>query len=87
MVILTIAEIRHRPYPMMMAWTAIILTVCLAPIGVWLFDEHLVKLGKRRGRKAPAPQRQRSPREGSRPKSPLNKDLLSGTAFEGAGIR
>jgi cellulose synthase/poly-beta-1,6-N-acetylglucosamine synthase-like glycosyltransferase len=62
-VILTIAEIRHRPYPMMMAWTAIILTVCLAPIGVWLFDEHLVKLGKRRGHKAPAPQRQRSPRE------------------------
>ncbi|HUN38643.1 MAG TPA: glycosyltransferase family 2 protein [Trebonia sp.] len=37
-VILAIAYSRHRPYPMMMAWTFIILTVCLAPIAVWLFD-------------------------------------------------
>jgi cellulose synthase/poly-beta-1,6-N-acetylglucosamine synthase-like glycosyltransferase len=37
-VILAIAYTRHRPYPMMMAWTFIILTVCMAPIAVWLFD-------------------------------------------------
>jgi cellulose synthase/poly-beta-1,6-N-acetylglucosamine synthase-like glycosyltransferase len=37
-VILAIAYTRHRPYPMMMAWTVVILTVCMAPIGVWLFD-------------------------------------------------
>ena len=32
-IILTVAVLRHRPYPMMMAWTAIILTVCLTPSG------------------------------------------------------
>ena len=37
-VIMTIAFMRHRPYPMMMAWTAIILFVCLAPIFIWLYD-------------------------------------------------
>jgi cellulose synthase/poly-beta-1,6-N-acetylglucosamine synthase-like glycosyltransferase len=47
-VILVVAEIRRRPYPMMMAWTAIILAVCLAPIAIWLFDEAR---GKRRRRK------------------------------------
>jgi cellulose synthase/poly-beta-1,6-N-acetylglucosamine synthase-like glycosyltransferase len=54
-VILTVAEVRHRPYPMMMAWTAIILTVCLAPIGVWLFDEFSSKRRLRRVRKAEVP--------------------------------
>jgi cellulose synthase/poly-beta-1,6-N-acetylglucosamine synthase-like glycosyltransferase len=37
-VIMSIAFMRHRPYPMMMAWTAIILFVCLAPIFIWLHD-------------------------------------------------
>ena len=37
-VIMSIAFMRHRPYPMMMAWTAIILFVCLAPIFIWLYD-------------------------------------------------
>jgi hypothetical protein len=37
-VIMSIAFLRHRPYPMMMAWTAIILFACLAPIAIWLFD-------------------------------------------------
>ena len=37
-VILIVAAIRHRPFPMMMGWTAVILAVCLAPIGIWLFD-------------------------------------------------
>ena len=37
-VIMSIAFLRHRPYPMMMAWTAIILFACLAPITIWLFD-------------------------------------------------
>jgi cellulose synthase/poly-beta-1,6-N-acetylglucosamine synthase-like glycosyltransferase len=39
-VILVVAFLRHRPYPMMMAWTAIILTVCLAPIAIWLIDSR-----------------------------------------------
>ena len=37
-VILAVAVAHRRPYPMMMAWTGIILTVCLAPIAIWLFD-------------------------------------------------
>ncbi len=37
-VIMSVAFLRHRPYPMMMAWTAIILFVCLAPIFIWLYD-------------------------------------------------
>ncbi len=37
-VIMTMAFMRHRPYPMMMAWTAIILFACLAPIVIWLYD-------------------------------------------------
>jgi cellulose synthase/poly-beta-1,6-N-acetylglucosamine synthase-like glycosyltransferase len=37
-VLMTIAVIRRRPYPMMMAWTGVILLVCLAPIAIWLFD-------------------------------------------------
>jgi hypothetical protein len=36
--ILEVAVVRHRPYPMMMAWTAVILTICLAPIVIWAFD-------------------------------------------------
>ena len=47
--ILAAAITRHRPYPMMMAWTAVILTVCLAPIGIWAFDRAV---GARRSRKS-----------------------------------
>jgi cellulose synthase/poly-beta-1,6-N-acetylglucosamine synthase-like glycosyltransferase len=36
--ILEVAVVRHRPYPMMMAWTAVILAICLAPIVIWAFD-------------------------------------------------
>jgi len=32
------AVIQDRPYPMMLAWTGVILGVCLAPIAIWLFD-------------------------------------------------
>ena len=39
--ILAVAVVRHRPYLMMMAWTAVILTICLAPIGIWAFDRAL----------------------------------------------
>jgi hypothetical protein len=46
-VILAVAVVRHRPYPMMMAWTAIILTVCLAPIVIWAFDRALSGRNKR----------------------------------------
>lgn len=38
--ILAVALLRHRPYPMMIGWTAVILLVCLAPIAIWLFDRH-----------------------------------------------
>jgi cellulose synthase/poly-beta-1,6-N-acetylglucosamine synthase-like glycosyltransferase len=37
-VLIVMAVIRHRPYPMMLAWTGVILGVCLAPIAIWLFD-------------------------------------------------
>jgi hypothetical protein len=65
-VTLVVAETRQRPYPMMMAWTGIIVTVCLAPIGIWLFDEFRGRRQLRRARKAEVrvPQRQHSPHEG-----------------------
>ena len=48
-VILAVALLRHRPYPMMFAWTAVILVVCLAPVGIWLLDTALdTALGPRR---------------------------------------
>jgi len=37
-VILAVAITHHRPYPLMLAWTGVILTVCLMPVGIWLFD-------------------------------------------------
>jgi cellulose synthase/poly-beta-1,6-N-acetylglucosamine synthase-like glycosyltransferase len=37
-ILLALAVIHRRPYPVMMAWTGVILLVCLAPIGIWLFD-------------------------------------------------
>jgi ammonia channel protein AmtB len=37
-VLIAIAVIRQRPYPVMLAWTGVILGVCLAPIAIWLFD-------------------------------------------------
>ena len=37
-VLLVLSVIHRRPYPVMMAWTGVILLVCLAPIGIWLFD-------------------------------------------------
>jgi cellulose synthase/poly-beta-1,6-N-acetylglucosamine synthase-like glycosyltransferase len=37
-IILVVAVTHHRPYPMMIAWTGVILTVCLMPVGIWLFD-------------------------------------------------
>jgi cellulose synthase/poly-beta-1,6-N-acetylglucosamine synthase-like glycosyltransferase len=37
-IILAIAVTHHRPYPMMIAWTGVILAVCLLPVGIWLFD-------------------------------------------------
>jgi hypothetical protein len=53
--ILTVAIVRHRPYPMMIAWTAVILAVCLAPIGIWVLDRTL---GARR-KKRPGPRARR----------------------------
>jgi cellulose synthase/poly-beta-1,6-N-acetylglucosamine synthase-like glycosyltransferase len=45
-VILVIAITHHRPYPMMIAWTGVILTVCLMPVGIWLFDRARSGRGK-----------------------------------------
>lgn len=47
-VILIVAALRHRPYPVMIAWTAVILTVCLAPIGIWLADRAAAARQERR---------------------------------------
>jgi cellulose synthase/poly-beta-1,6-N-acetylglucosamine synthase-like glycosyltransferase len=48
-VILSVAAVHRRPYPMMMAWTAVILTVCLAPIVIWLFDRARNGRGRSNG--------------------------------------
>jgi len=45
--ILTVAVVRHRPDPMMMSWTAVILAICLAPIVVWAFDRAVSARRKR----------------------------------------
>lgn len=45
-VILVVAGMHRRPYLMMMGWTAIILTVCLAPIAIWLIDKARNQPGK-----------------------------------------
>jgi len=37
-VILVIAIMRQRPYFLMMIWTGVVLTACIAPIAIWLFD-------------------------------------------------
>jgi cellulose synthase/poly-beta-1,6-N-acetylglucosamine synthase-like glycosyltransferase len=53
MFVLTIALTRHRPYPMMIGWTAIILAVCLAPVLIWRWDSwHAARRERRRA--APA---------------------------------
>jgi len=52
-VILPLAVLRHRPFPMMMAWTAIILAVCLAPVGIWLTDRAMGAVRERSVRDRP----------------------------------
>jgi cellulose synthase/poly-beta-1,6-N-acetylglucosamine synthase-like glycosyltransferase len=37
--LIVIALVRHRPFPMMMAWTGVIFLVCLAPVAIWLTDK------------------------------------------------
>ena len=46
--LLVIASLHHRPYLMMIAWTGIILLVCLAPVAIWLFDRSREAAGLRR---------------------------------------
>jgi hypothetical protein len=58
LVVLPLAVARHRPFPMMIAWTAVILAVCLAPIGIWLTDRAL---GAARERSARARSRRERP--------------------------
>jgi cellulose synthase/poly-beta-1,6-N-acetylglucosamine synthase-like glycosyltransferase len=36
--LITMAVTRHRPFPMMLAWTGVILLICLAPAAIWLAD-------------------------------------------------
>ena len=58
-VILAIAITHHRPYPLMIAWTGVILTVCLMPVGIWLFD----RARSGRGTEMPPRSADRAPRE------------------------
>jgi cellulose synthase/poly-beta-1,6-N-acetylglucosamine synthase-like glycosyltransferase len=48
LIVLAIAIRRHRPYPMMIGWTAVILTVSLAPVAIWLWDRALAAWRERR---------------------------------------
>jgi cellulose synthase/poly-beta-1,6-N-acetylglucosamine synthase-like glycosyltransferase len=53
-VLIVMAVIHHRPYPMMLAWTGVILGVCLAPIAIWLFDRARTQAARpSEGRKSP----------------------------------
>jgi hypothetical protein len=63
-VILAIAITHHRPYPMMIAWTGVILTVCLMPVGIWLFDRA------RSGREMETPPRSAGENRVSDPSEP-----------------
>jgi hypothetical protein len=63
-VILAIAITHHRPYPMMIAWTGVILTVCLMPVGIWLFDRA------RSGRGTEMPPRSAGENRASEPSEP-----------------
>ncbi len=51
-VIMIVATIHRRPYFMMMGWTALILTVCLAPVGIWLFDQAVSARNQHRHQEA-----------------------------------
>jgi cellulose synthase/poly-beta-1,6-N-acetylglucosamine synthase-like glycosyltransferase len=68
--VLTIALTRHRPYPMMIGWTAIILAVCLAPVLIWRWDSWHAARGERR-RTAPA----------SEPPAQAEPNLTSAASF------
>jgi hypothetical protein len=36
--ILAISILHHRNYPMMISWAVLILSICLSPIAIWLYD-------------------------------------------------
>jgi cellulose synthase/poly-beta-1,6-N-acetylglucosamine synthase-like glycosyltransferase len=74
-IILAIAITHHRPYPMMMIWTALIEAVCLAPIAIWLFDRTRAAAQERRT----AREEKQSARHagGHRPKESAEADLTS----------
>ena len=55
LVLMVIAILRHRPYPMMMTWTGVILLVCLAPVAIWLFDRARAARRLRRGEPSTGP--------------------------------
>jgi cellulose synthase/poly-beta-1,6-N-acetylglucosamine synthase-like glycosyltransferase len=76
--ILIVAEMNRRPYPMMMAWTGIILAVCLTPIGIWLFDDA-------RQRKAQLRARREHSRRERTVSGPAKPNLASDRIFEEAG--
>jgi cellulose synthase/poly-beta-1,6-N-acetylglucosamine synthase-like glycosyltransferase len=63
-VILAIAITHQRPYPTMIAWTGVILTVCLMPVGIWLFDRM------RSGRGTEMPPRSADEHRPSEPSEP-----------------
>jgi cellulose synthase/poly-beta-1,6-N-acetylglucosamine synthase-like glycosyltransferase len=57
--LMTIAILRHRPFPMMVVWTGVILAVCLSPVAIWLFDRgratraRAVRAGHRHAAESP----------------------------------
>jgi len=52
--ILAVAVLRHRNYAMMMGWALLILSICLSPIFIWLYDS-LRKSRRHRQKPAPVP--------------------------------
>jgi cellulose synthase/poly-beta-1,6-N-acetylglucosamine synthase-like glycosyltransferase len=52
LVLIAMGVIRHRPYPMMLAWTGVIGAVCLAPLAIWLIDRARTS-SRRQDRKSP----------------------------------
>jgi hypothetical protein len=96
-VVLPLALLRHRPFPMMIAWTAVILAVCLAPIGIWLSDRALGAAWERSGRARAERERrarERAAREhaalrdrSARDRSARQRPVREGPAREHAALR
>ena len=78
LIVLPLAILRHRPFPMMMAWTGLILVVCLAPVAIWLTDRALSAASRKRPAQE-RPAQERSSRETGRHRSAPSPDLQLST--------